>query len=458
MQTNHDEQVIYLKDLLFSVLYRWKKILVWCLILAALLGGFKGVSAYRDMKSALAQLSDPAQQQQTMELYESEKTSLEDQMQTLQDNIQRQTDYLQASILMQLNPYAFYEATVSVYISTDYQIQPNKTYQDPDLTNALINGYTTVLTGDASMQAIADEMGIEVMYLSELLTTSALPKDSALAGTNTLTLSFKYPTEEGAQQLLGLVSQQLSSIQDELADSIQEHEMHIIRQDVRQASDMLLMEEQNLQVQKLTDLYDKKDLLQIDIDALVMPQVPATSISSVIKSAVIFAVIGGVVGAVLAVLAIWIGHICSNKVYSARTLRNRTQLKTVGCINVMKKMGPVTKALRKLDNRCIAEASQQAQLVAASVRNLCEDSKHLLVTGTADSTVLMDALHQAMPGVQISGGNLLTDISAVEALSRCDRVLLVEQCGTSCYTDVQQTAAMIADNGKLLLGCVLLNG
>lgn len=46
---NHDfqEKVITLGDMLFAVLYQWKKWLLAAVILGLALGGFKGVSAWR---------------------------------------------------------------------------------------------------------------------------------------------------------------------------------------------------------------------------------------------------------------------------------------------------------------------------------------------------------------------------------------------------------------------------
>lgn len=453
MQTNNGDQVIYLKDLLFSALYRWKRILVWGLVLAILLGGLKGISAYRAAKAAQAQLNDPARQVLELESYEAEKDALESQLTTLQENIQRQTAYLEESVLMQLDPYAFYEVSLSVYIDTGYQILPGMDYQSPDLTKAIISSYITVLTGEASAQAVASAMGIDPVYLLELISTSASD------GTNTLQIRAKYPDQKGAEKLLTLLVQQLTRIQSDISQTVQAHELRTIQQYVRQMSDTDLADMQTQQEQALMDLYDSIDATEAELEALVPPQTQAAGIGSTVKSAVIFAIIGGVLGVFLAVLTAWIGHIGSSKVYSARTLCNRTNIKVLGCVNTAGGQDPITAKLRALEGRSLSDSAQQTQLIAANIRNLCKDSKHLLVTGSVDAASITDALCQAMPGMQITGcGSLLADIAAVEALAKCDHVLLVEKCGVSRYTDIDQTLSMIVDNGKKLLGCVLLDG
>ena len=453
MQTNHDEQVIYLKDLLFSALYRWKRILVWGLVLAVLLGVLKGISAYRDAKDAQAKLNDPARQAVEMDSYEAEKAALESQLSTLQENIQRQTAYLEESILMQLDPYAFYEVSLSVYVDTGYQILPGMAYQNPDLTHAIISSYVTVLTGENTTKAIANKMGIETVYLLELITTGTSD------GTNTLQIHAKYPDQEGAEKLLNLLLQQLTQIQTDISQTVQTHELRIIQQYVRKVSDTSLMDMQTRQEQTLMDLYDSIDVAEGKLEALVPPQVQPVGMGSVVKATVLFAIVGGVLGVSLAILTAWIGHICSSKVYSARTLRSRTNVKVLGCVNTAGEQDSITAKLRALEGRSLSDSAQQAQLIAANVRNLCHEGKHLLVAGSANGAAVTDALRQAMPGMQITEcGSLLHNIAAVEALGKCDNVLLVEKCGVSRYADIDQTLSMIADNRKKLLGCVLLDG
>ena len=70
---------------------------------------------------------------------------------------------------------------------------------------------------------------------------------------------------------------------------------------------------------------------------------------------------------------------------------------------------------------------------------------------------VVKALTQTMPGrTLISGGNLLESLTAIEALPKCDAVLLVERCGVSRYSQINAQMQAIQGVNKQLLGCVVL--
>ena len=123
---------------------------------------------------------------------------------------------------------------------------------------------------------------------------------------------------------------------------------------------------------------------------------------------------------------------------------------------------PVDRLLMKLEGRDVTEPEVRAKLLAADIRNRCGDISGLLVTGDAEASsrkLLVDALQNAMQGIQVEdNGSLFGSVSAVESLAKCDAVVFVEQCECSLYANVEKEAEMVADYGKKLIGCVLLDG
>lgn len=446
MHTKQEDQVIYLKDLLFSVLYRWKRILIFCVILAVLFGGMKGISTYKAVKA-----SQNAPLPQATE--STEKTLLTNKLDTLQAAVDNQEAYLQESIFMQIDPYDFYKATLNAYISTDYQIMPGMDYQTPDLSNVILQSYANKLISEDFVQILAKKLDIHPLYVAELITVT--PNDI----TRTLSVNVVHPTEEGAKALMEALLQQLDLLEEEFGQSIQAHQLQIYQQSVCNTRDTDLAKRQTQNIQDILDLYTSLEEVTTALSAIANDPILPVNTDSVMKSTVLFGIIGFLLGAVVFVAVIWVTHLVSNKVYSDRTLTNRTQVKVLGALNTIERIDPITRAFRKLDYRTLTESSTQAKLLAANVQNLCADAKHLLVTGSAHSDLLSEALKQAMPHIQISVcGSLLNDIAATNALSQCDCVLLVEKCDVSTYTDIQKTTEIIADNKKQLLGCVLLNG
>ena len=453
MKTNNDEHLIYLKDLLFCALHQWKHMLVCGLFLAILLGGLKGLSAYRTVKDAETNPNVPSQTEQAQEEYKAKKEALEYQLTLLEQNVKQQTAYLGESVLMQANPFKFYEAFVCIYVDTDYSIIPKTEYQHPDLTNTIISIYSSMLTGETAIKEISNALEIDTIYLPELINISTSQ------GINTLLVRAKYADSLGAEQLLELLIEQLASIHTNISQVVQPHELHIVEKYVRQTSDPSLLDHQMQQKQHLQDLKASVESTQTALAELVLPQSYASSTAFVVKTAVIYAVIGGILGIFLTVLIAWITHIASSKVYSARTLFNRTNIRILGCLNTICKLDWISAKLRLLEGRCLSDSSTEAGLIAANVRNLCQKGMHILVAGNDGTALVADALRQAMPDNQITEcGSFFKEVQSFDALALCDYVVLIEKCGVSRYEDIQKSQSLIEDSSKKLLGCVLLNG
>lgn len=452
MDRKRDEQVIYLKDLLFSALYKWKGILALGVALALVLCGVKAAGEWAGYQNS----GSNEAQKITLERYEAKRTSLEKQVEDLRVSVHNQQSYIRESQLMKLDPYGFYETNLTVYVDTGYQIQPDMGYQDPDKTAAVISSYQVILTGETAVQAMADAMGTESRYLLELITIE-VPED-----TNTMCIRASYADEAGAEKLLEQLLLQIDHAQQQIAQSITDHQISVVEQYVQQKLDAEIDTIQKSEAERLTNLIGSLEGAQNELQSLKKPELSAQGLKDVVKAAVIFAVIGGILGVFLGVCAAWAGHIFGGKVYSARTLYNRTGLRVLGCVADTESRDSVIRFLRRMEGRSVMEAQQQSRLVAASVKGVCRDAKKLLVTGSLDASAgagVVQALVQAMPQVQIvSCGSLLRDVAAVEALEDCDQVLLIEKCQKSVCMDIEQQCRIVADNGVKLAGCVLLDG
>ena len=241
-----------------------------------------------------------------------------------------------------------------------------------------------------------------------------------------------------------------------------EHELRVKEQYTRQAIDKALAQSQQEQVDKLSDLNDSILSLQEEKDGLTPPKPIVVRLTSVVKDAVIFAVIGGILGVLLVVMIVWIRHMASGKIYSARTLTSRTGVKVLGCVCMTPRKNKLDRQIMVWEGRNTIPAEKQYALLAYSIRSLCGDAQQLLLTGqTASDTraAFADALRQVMPGVQIvDNGSLLEDLEARKALKPETPVLLVEQCTVSSYASVEQAVEITAAHNASILGCVLLNG
>lgn len=198
MNYENQEWEISLKDLFFSVLNQWKKLLVTAVILAVALGGFQGYRAWRGANNpeTLAQYQEEYETE--LEAYEQEREALERSIEDLEQIIESQNKYMEESALMQMDYHNIYEASVSLYFTTDYQIMPQMFYQDVDNTKTIVALYKTALESNGIIDAVAQEVGMETKYLNELVT---ITKDSDYV----LQISVIHDDKDTATEIMELI-------------------------------------------------------------------------------------------------------------------------------------------------------------------------------------------------------------------------------------------------------------
>ena len=456
MEKKQNEQVIYLKDLLFSALYKWKTIVIWSLALALVLGLGKGALSFLNMRNLDLQENNAQQQKLQQDVYEAKKAALQQQIDANHENAQQQQKYLDESVLMNLDPYNLYEIYLSIYVDTNYQILPNMDYQNPDLTNAIIHSYIEFICNTDSTPALAEIVSTKPEYMPELLSVET-PYD-----TQTMAFRIKAQDETTANQLLQFLIDRIQEARTDIAKIVGAHELHVKEQYVRFTLDADLAQKQQEQINKLNDLNDSITNLQTTKNELRAPTALVVSYTTVIKDVVLFAIIGGILGAFLICMYAWVVHISTSKVYSAKTLTNHTGLQVLGCVGISPQKNKLDRKLAVLEGRNTIDAEKQCALLACSIGALCGNVQRLMITGqttSADRDILANALRQAMPNVQIlDDGNLLEDLSARKALDPATPILLIEQCGTSSYAGIEQSVEIATSHGAPIIGCVLLDG
>lgn len=448
MHKKLEEQVIYPKDLLFAALYRWKAAVVLGLVFALLLGGLQLSKALNTGGE------DPAAQaayEAALEDYEMSRSVLEGYEGKYQEEISKHTQYMLDSVLLSLNPYGHYRGVLQLYVSTDYQIQPDKTYQTPDKTSPLLAGYQTVLRGDSTVAALAETAGLQWRLLDELYSVD-FDREVGV-----LTVRIRHSDEAMLERLLTQALEIAQQQQPLLAEAIGGHTLSVVYQDVELVVDTGVVNAIADNRSHLEYLNGELEKVQTQLDELEPPAQPQTAAFSP-KKAVIFGILGFVAGFAVVAVCAWFVHMESDKVYSARLLQIRTGIKVLGTLHVTK-VDPVSGAIRKWEGRDTADPNRKAALLACDLRNRFPEGK-LLLAGSGsgeDRIVLLDALRAAGMDV-VDAGSIIKDAPAVEALQKADGVLLAEKCGQATCTDVFNQMQSVADYNKTLIGCIVLDG
>lgn len=432
MEHQKDGQLVYIKDLLFAVLYRWKAVLIVMLALALLLGGAGFL---------LGGKTSPADAQK-LEIYETEKAAMEQRVLALQKTVTERQTHLEEALLMKLDPYNHYEAQVTV--SVQLTAESTDGFVSAFASQAVLEAYRAVLTEETSLDRLAQILQQPAQYVSELIGATA-----PAIGTDTVTFTVKCADAQTAAALADALKTHLEQQQAQVSQTVAPHSLSVLKSTALATADTALAETQRVEVVRLAEMLSALTDARNKRNALVRPDT-----ADPVKTAVILAVAGAIAGAFITVCVLWVMHIGSGRIYSGRTLRNRTGVKLLGCLDSGRKRGPIQARLRKLEGR---SATTDASLIATDIALRAEASR-LLITGSSEGRkALAEALKVAMPQAEIlEAGSVLECPQALKALAACEKVVLVEDCGRSCYQAVRQQLEKFDDYGKALIGCVVM--
>lgn len=441
MEKERNEQVVFIRDLLFASLYRWRQILVATLIFAVLLGAFAGLLEWKKVAASISQEEFAA----IKEEYQIERQRLEKKLNNCQALVDSQEAYNVESPLMLLDPYQVYTASIEL---TVWPTEKENGPETVDVAGAVLNAYAAYLKSDRVIDQAAEEIGMPSKYLLELVNLV-----NGGVETRSLTVSVSFASPEDAQKVLDVFVAGVETAGEQIEKNVGKHNATVVVSGVDERVDPLLIDQQKLAQTRLKDLNTQLAEVRNELDALRAPAAVA-GISK--KKIVIFAVLGAILGMALVVGIACFRHIAGGVVYSGRTLKNCTGVKLLGNMMLKKPKSKVDTWLRKLEGRCVTD---KTAVVSATVKNYCRKGEKLLLVGSCDQA--NEKVSQMLKEADVSVdacGSLLSSAAALAALPQCDAVLLVECCGVSKYQDVLITLERIQDQNKPVIGCVLLEG
>ena len=119
---NGYEQEIDLKELMFSVLHRWRPMVLLAVILMVALGGYKAGSTYRALSDPEVKTEARDKYELDLRNYNREVETNERELENLKKDITNQEEYLEKSVLMSMSPYDVWEARAEFFIKTDSEM------------------------------------------------------------------------------------------------------------------------------------------------------------------------------------------------------------------------------------------------------------------------------------------------------------------------------------------------
>ncbi len=475
-QNSYKEDVVEidLKELFIRLIEKAWQIILVAIIVAALLGGFKFVKSYKDYRAfQQEQMQESASDtEDAVKLYETQKTAYEERLEALQNFILRQQQYMSESTLMNIDVDNFYEATLSYYITTNYQIDPELSMQNPDKTQSVINSYRALLTSGEFYQFVGERVSesIAPKYLQELITISN--GDNGI-----LNITIVDSSITRVQEVMEALEQFMEEQQSKVESLVAEHELSLLYASVYNSQNADEMEGANAGSQQAQILQKQLDAsntinnyqnqitdVQKKLDALAEPSEAVTSKKDVLKDGVKFAIIGFVLGGFLSVAYYALIFILSNPVVDEETVTRRLGLVVLGSEKRFNKKGILNRINMILsgDKERQENLEQTCSFAAENIKAMLQSgdsAESILFLGSiaSDTQVVVENIKTQMNGVSVSSvGDILTDENAVKDLKDATDLVLVEKKGAVSYERIHKEIRKLQLLKKNIRGIILL--
>ena len=164
------EREIDLRQLLWAICRRWRMVLCWMVAVALVAGGARSIVTARSLRKNAEELATAQATYETLAANNrQERSDILKRLRSISEEISERQTYEKNSYYMAIDPYNVAVANQTYYVKTNYRIQPDMSYQDPDYTDTIVNAYVRVLTGETNLQTVADKCDMELRYLDELV-------------------------------------------------------------------------------------------------------------------------------------------------------------------------------------------------------------------------------------------------------------------------------------------------
>lgn len=468
-------QEISLQRIFYRILRDWRKCFIIVLIAATVVGA--GNFVLKGIQLSTPEKLESAKTDYNRELtaYMAEGESLQREIENLEEMRAQQEAYNEASILMQINPFREFNASVQLYVSTDYQIVPELTYQNIDLSGRILQSYLTYMKNGEMFQYILEHLteDIELRYLQEIFSISS-DYDSRM-----VTLHIRNIDEQSCREILGYALEGIYSKRDEILTAIGEHELNSLNQSVYETVNLDLDSWQKNNRQYVLDLnVNTKEKLD-DLTEWKLSPKPEKEYekSAIAKDSLKKMILGFVIVGVL--VAGWVAFrfILSDKVQSAQDLKGRFGLRLIAQIPLVRKkriLAWIDRLFAKAGGVAVHEkdAEQLITLAAQSIK--AELTAHAdESTGTADSnqkiklaftgSIAEDEIRNLLSGMKWDEKflaecvpNILQDPDAVSAVMNANYVILVEKQEESSYSQIERELEELKAWKKEVLGVIVL--
>lgn len=460
MDNNTYEQEINLKDLMFAVFRKWRIVIIFALIFAVLFAGYKCIREliHQNDKEYVAELK--AKYKTDQEKYNQTKETYERDIKNLNASITNQEEYKKNSVLLKIDPYNEGTASVDIFIKmAEVPENAGIMITSVDFTDSVVKAYASAIQRGEFLKDISTKMGIDLIYLKELVTVTT-DYDS-----NMLNISVTYTDKEGAGKILDVIVDHLNSMSSEIKDNLGQHNLSIMNQEVGVVTDQTLVDYQKKRVEDLVNTNKNLEDTERELKELEDPVKPvALSKISIVKAGVKYGILGCVTGAFLVALLVCGVFIMNGKVNTDHELKNRFGLKFLGGFSYKRKkkaLSGVDLLLDRLEGRESVSDTFICDIISANITGLLNKEESVFLTGMVDEDYLAGLageIQKRISEIKLGfGSDILHCAESLYKIQQYDTVILVESLKQSKLRNVEKEVELARNMNKRMLGYITIS-
>lgn len=471
------QKEVSLKEVLILLLKRFKQIFIVAIVVAIIFGSLGLVKGYKNNVNQEALQSAKDAYLVKLGDYNTSIRQLNQEISTAEKQRESLLEYNENSMYFQFESSVVASKEIVFSIDTDYQIIPNMVYQTPDKTSKIVSAYADAYQSDALYNGISDIIGenIENKYLDELIHLKRAGDTKTVDGYGNVTVKHAdtngsivvlkaiYSDQETANKIADFA---FDILKDNIQKNVAPHTVTVISQSSKTQidKDLLDLQEKNMEdLDKIqTTLTTKNATLNQKKKS--EPVEPSVSAFGIVSKGILYGVAGGVIGGVLACLWVLTDFLTDVHLGNATAVEKMFgfQVFSIKIRETKKKKFILDPLIERLEGHQKREITPQESfdLAETNIRLLVKHNqiKNLLITGVGscgEISEFTDYLKDKLDSVSIIyENNILYNSSALEALEKCDWVILAENTKTSTLVDVEKEIQKIKTLNKNILGIV----
>lgn len=460
MDNSMYEQEIDLKDLMFAVFRKWRLIVLFALFFAVFMSGYKCLKELRNQndKEYVSELKERYITDQMK--YEQSKKGYESDIESFNASITNQEEYKEKSILLKVDPYNKGTASVDVFVKMSEAPESTGITVTPvDFADGVVKAYASAIQQGGFLEDISRIMGIDLIYLKELITVTT-DYDS-----NMLNVSVTYTDKEGAGKILDVILENLNSMHPDIQEHLGQHNLSIMNQNVGVMTDQTLADYQKLKVEDLTATNKKLEDTEKALKGLEEPAKPvALSRMSIVKEGVKYGILGCFVGAFFVAFCVCIVYVMNGKINTDEDLKNSFGIKHLGSfaqIRVKRSFSGIDIWLDRLEGRKIISDETVVDIISANILGMINKGESVFLTGMVEEARLAnltEKLQQRLSEVKlVFGTDILYSAVSLQNLQQYDTVIFVESRRQTKLREIEKEIEVVRNMKKEILGYIVIN-